>query len=343
MTTPLFQRAQRTQAKLNALLMGPSGAGKTVGALALATHIQPGKIALIDSEHGRSTYYADQYAFDVLALERMQPRDYIAALDAAVAAGYGLVVIDGLSHAWQDTLDRKEAYDRANPTSNSYTNWKLFGREWDELVRRLLETPVHLIATARSKQAYELVADDKGKKRPLKLGLQPTIREGTEYEFALVFDLLPSHRARATKDNLGIFSDEEVLWDLCDAKVGEGIARWLSAGAPAPARLPKAPAPASAPAPAKPPVKQGNRMLAEAEALAEITRDSVFPLGKFKGTALRELPAEFLVWATEEPRNLGPRSDDWRTAMEGELEQRTAEAEEADLEAASLEREAATP
>jgi hypothetical protein len=316
MTAPVFQRAQRTQAKLNCLIMGPSGSGKTVGALALGSHIQPGKIALIDSEHGRSTYYADQYAFDVLALERMRPSDYIAALDAAVAAGYGLVIIDGLSHAWQDTLDRKEAYDRAHPTSNSYTNWKLFGREWEQLVAHLLETPVHLIATARSKQAYELVSDADNKKRPIKLGLQPTIREGTEYEFALVFDLLPSHRARATKDNLGIFSDEEVLWDLCDPKVGEGIARWLSAGKPAVVK-PAAPKPSSA--------KAGNQKLAEVAAVEPITRETPFPLGRMKGKALADLPIEFMVWAVEEPRNLGPRSEDWRHAMEQELALRESE------------------
>ncbi len=57
--------------------------------------------------------------------------------------------------------------------------------------------------------------------------------------------------------------------------------------------------------------------------LAEpITRDSLFPAGKMKGTALRDLPDEFLVWATSEPRKLGPRTEDLVAAMLAELNAR---------------------
>ncbi len=57
-------------------------------------------------------------------------------------------------------------------------------------------------------------------------------------------------------------------------------------------------------------------------ALPPITRDSLFPAGKMKGKALRSLPDEFLVWATIEPRKLGPRTDDWVAAMLAELDAR---------------------
>jgi len=228
MTTPLmFTKAVRHAVKLKILNTGPSGSGKTLGSLRLAEALAPGKVALLDSENDRSSYYADRIDFDVMSLPDSKPDTYLLGLQAAVEAGYGVVVIDSLSHAWQNVLDRKEAYDRANPRSNSYTNWKLFSAEWDRFIRAILDAPIHVIATARSKQAYEQAEVD-GKKKVLKLGLAPTIREGTEYEFALHFDLNEQHSADVKKDNTGKFDDPTKVWDLCNGSVAVPLKAWLA-------------------------------------------------------------------------------------------------------------------
>jgi hypothetical protein len=224
-----FKRATRAIVKLKALIMGPSGSGKTLGALTLANAIAPGKVAVIDSENDRSSYYADRIEFDVLSLPDANPKTYMAAIDAAVAAGYEAVVIDSISHAWKNILDRKDLWDKANP-KEKFTSWNTFGTEWEKLVRHILEAPIHLLATARSKQAYEKV--DGGKIE--KLGMQPMVRDGSEYEFALVFDLSATHMARATKDNTGRFDGETALWNLCDGKVGAELKDWLAIGTPLP-------------------------------------------------------------------------------------------------------------
>jgi hypothetical protein len=227
-----FKRAQRVAVKVKALFMGPSGAGKTIGAIKVAAGL--GSVAVIDSENDRSQYYADAVEFDVLSLTEHTPKAYMAAIDAAVVAGYDVVVVDSLTHAWQNVLDRKEAYDRANPRSNSFTNWKVFSGEWDKLVAHILYAPIHVIATARSKQAYEQVEQD-GKKQVKKMGMAPILREGTEYEFALVFDILPSHRAEAIKDNTGKFdTSATTLWDLCDGSVPKALTAWMAGAKPAP-------------------------------------------------------------------------------------------------------------
>jgi len=224
-----FKKAERQKVKLKALVVGPSGGGKTKGALAMACTIAPGKVAGIDSENDRMLYYADEYDFSHLSMPDNKPVTLQKAIDAAITASFEVVVIDSLHHAWQDVLDRKEAYDRANPSSNSFSNWKMFSKEWDELVAFILAAPIHIIATSRSKQAYELTQGDRGKLKPVKLGLQPTIRDGTEYEFALVFDLFPSHKARCTKDNTGLFgTDEEQLWNLADPKLSTDVRDWLN-------------------------------------------------------------------------------------------------------------------
>lgn len=229
-----FKRAQRTAVKLKILVMGPSGAGKTYGALQLAHGIAPGRIALIDSENDRSGYYADVLPFDSLSLDAHKPSDYIEAIDMAVTNGYQVVVIDSLAHAWQNVLDRKTAYERANPKANSYTTWGTFGAEWEKLIRHILDADVHVIATARSKQAYEQVTDSNGKKKVEKLGMQPQLRDGAEYEFAIVFDIQPSHMAVCTKDNTGLFdTDAMQMWNLGDGSVAKMLSGWLTTAKPA--------------------------------------------------------------------------------------------------------------
>lgn len=229
--TVQFQRAQRTVVKLKVLITGPSGAGKTLGALMFADGLASGKIAVLDSENDRASYYADHVNFDVLSLPDAQPRTYMTAMQAAVEAGYQVVILDSISHAWQNVLDRKTDFERANPKSNSYVNWKLFGAEWDGFIRAMLELPIHVIATARSKQDYEQTEVD-GKKKVIKLGLAPQIREGTDFEFALHFDVNEEHKVQVRKDNTFLFGDERTVWDLTNGSLVKPLVQWLASAKP---------------------------------------------------------------------------------------------------------------
>lgn len=223
-----FQRAQRTAVKLKALLTGPSGSGKTTGALSLARDLGFQKIAVIDSENDRASYYADQFTFDVVSVADAKPSAYQAAMLAAVNAGYDVVIIDSLSHAWQNVLDRKDAYDKANPKSNQWANWRTFGAEWESFIRDILLLPSHVIATARSKQEYEQTTD----KKIVKLGLAPQIREGTDYEFALHCDINDQHKIDVRKDNTGLFGDKTAVWDLTNGSIAKPLASWLGSAKP---------------------------------------------------------------------------------------------------------------
>jgi len=230
-----FKKAERTAVKAKVLLTGPSGSGKTLGGLHLARDLNVGKIAVLDSENDRASYYADVVDFDVMSLPDARPKTYLDGMKAAVEAGYGILLIDSLSHAWQDVLDRKDAYEKANPSKgNSYTNWRTFGAEWELFIRKILEAPIHVIATGRSKQDYEQGVDGNGKKIVTKLGLAPMIREGTDYEFALHLDLNEQHNAVARKDNTFLFGDDKAIWDLTNGSVAGPLSKWLGSAKPAP-------------------------------------------------------------------------------------------------------------
>ena len=95
----MFKRATKTQIRLRLALSGASGSGKTMSSLAIASHLGQ-RIAVIDTERGSASRYADLFEFDVLELESFHPTKYISAIKAAESAGYDVLIIDSLSHAW---------------------------------------------------------------------------------------------------------------------------------------------------------------------------------------------------------------------------------------------------
>lgn len=97
-----FKKARRAKAKLRLALAGPSGAGKTYSALLIASGIVPlEKVAVIDTESGSADLYADLGGYSTLTINPpYSPKKYIDAIYAAEAAGFELVIIDSLSHAW---------------------------------------------------------------------------------------------------------------------------------------------------------------------------------------------------------------------------------------------------
>src|SRR3989442_889357 len=67
-----FHKAVKRDAKLRFAICGPSGSGKTYTLLNLATELG-GPVALVDTEHGSASKYADLFDFDVLELDSYDP------------------------------------------------------------------------------------------------------------------------------------------------------------------------------------------------------------------------------------------------------------------------------
>ena len=237
-----FKKATKARANLHASIFGPSGAGKTFTSLRVGTGLAGGRpIAVIDTERGSASKYADRFTFDVLELEDQSIDGYVAAIGEAAKGGYAVLIIDSLSHGWQSLLEEVEKLAKAKYRGNTWSAWSEGTPHQRRLVQAILNYPGHVIATMRSKTEWTTV-DNNGKKTPQRVGLAPEQGKGIEYEFDLLIEISTDHIANVIKDRTGKFQDK--LIDKPGEEFGQQLAAWLSDGLPSPV--------ASAPTPATP-------------------------------------------------------------------------------------------
>ena len=225
----MFVKAERKKAKLRLGLDGPSGSGKSMGALLIAKGIG-GKVAAIDTEEGSLSLYSDLLDFDVSELRPpFTPESYVKRIHEAEAAGYDIIIIDSASHEWMGQGGVLDIHD--NMPGNSYTNWAKVNPRHNEFIEAILRSKCHIICTLRSKQKHEMV-EVNGKKEVKKLGMGAQQREGVEYELTTVLSL-DSGRANGSKDRTKLFRDGD--WFVITEDTGKMILDWLNSGKDSPA------------------------------------------------------------------------------------------------------------
>lgn len=225
------------------MITGASGSGKTVSSLLIAKGIvnsmfpelseeeQWEKIAVIDTEHCRSEMYCNTTidnvhigAFNIYDLTAPYTvKRYISAFNECKKAQCEVIIIDSITHAWSG---EGGILDKVNAIGGKIQDWNQVKPDEKAFLSLLFDTDVHVIATARSKQGYEITRNDVGKVIVEKVGFQPEQRKDLEYEFAIVFQLYQDHTAEVTKDNSNSFEGRFIL----DDKVGQSIYDWAEEG-----------------------------------------------------------------------------------------------------------------
>jgi hypothetical protein len=226
-----FTKAVRKKAKLRLAITGPSGSGKTWGALKVAKGLG-GKIAVIDTERGSASLYCDICEFDTLELEPpYSPERYVEAVRAAEEAGYDTIIIDSATHEWSGTggcLEINERTAKARFQGNTWAAWNETTPRHKAFIDAMLHSKCHVIATGRSKTETAQTEGPNGKKKVVKLGMKTEQRDGFEYEFTVVLDLIhEGHFATASKDRTCLFSGDPQ--PLSEA-TGHALREWLESG-----------------------------------------------------------------------------------------------------------------
>lgn len=226
MATKGFKKATREQVWLKVLLSGASGSGKSYSALRLASGIAKkcnSDIGYIGTEGSRDKYYSNEFAYDLMQLEDPYTTDkYIEAIEMAVDAGYKVLIIDSLSHEWKwlnDTHDKMPG--------NSFTNWGKLKPKHRQFMEKILNSPIHIISTARGKDEWTL-EDRNGKQVPKKVGMGQQQDKDISYEYTVSLMLQQdTHVASADKDNTHLFDGR---YDVLTERDGERLYEWANIG-----------------------------------------------------------------------------------------------------------------
>ena len=165
-----YRPATRSDVPLLLGLVGGTGGGKTYSAMRLA-HGLAGeqRFAVLDTENGRASHYADQFAFDVADLRPpYRPEHYTEAIAAADKAGYPVIVVDSMSHEWGGDgglLDwHEEEHQRMGGRDNTKLSaWIKPKMAHRKFVTQLLQVKAHLILCFRAAERVEMVKGEKGR------------------------------------------------------------------------------------------------------------------------------------------------------------------------------------
>ena len=234
----MFKPASREQSRLRMTIDGPAGAGKTYTALRLAHALAAGgRIAFIDTEHGSASKYVGEapdgipWAFHAHELKTYSPEVYTESIIAAGGAGYTVLIIDSLSHAWEGKGGALEIKDRAGGTD--WKAWRAVTPIHGRMIDAILASPCHVITTMRSRMEH-VQEQENGRTVVRKVGMAPVQRPGMEYEFDIVGDIDYAHIMRVSKSRCSAVQDMQV------EKPGPAfmapIIDWLTSGAPSVAR-----------------------------------------------------------------------------------------------------------
>lgn len=223
-----LQKASRKKAKMKLALQGPSGSGKSIGALLIAFGLcgNWSKIAVIDTENSSADLYAHLGDYNTIAIgPPFSPEKFIQAVKLCEDSRMEVIIIDSVSHEWDGTGGILDIH--SNMAGNSFTNWGKLTHRHNAFVQAILQSSCHIIGTIRSKQDYVL-NEKNGKMVPEKVGLKGVQRDGLDYEFTIVLDVDSKHNAVASKDRTSLFISKPEF--KISVETGKQINDWCNQG-----------------------------------------------------------------------------------------------------------------
>lgn len=200
----MFKKATKSNLKIRLALSGASSSGKTYSALSIASNLG-NRIALIDTERGSASKYADLFNFDTCELTNHHPAKYIEAIRQAEDMGYDIIIIDSLTHAWFSELEL---------AGGRFDGWAKVRPLERKLIDAMIGAKCHIIATMRSKTEWLIEENQKKGKSsysPKKVGTSPIQASGVEYEFDVAGELDYTHILTISKSRCPAVTDKTFL------------------------------------------------------------------------------------------------------------------------------------
>ncbi|MFC5724152.1 AAA family ATPase [Streptomyces gamaensis] len=230
--TPIqFHRAEKEARPARIAFDGPSGSGRTLTALRVASALGH-RIAVIETERGHSHQYADDIPFDTHVLSDFDPENLFTALASAAVLQYDVVVVDCYSMFWTGVngmLDKVVADTRPGH-GGANASWSRHRPLERKVTEALLAYPGHLIVTLRSDTETLVDTDAQGRQTTRRVAVRAKQRADIEYDFDIVGTLGPVATLHIGKSRVPDLVDQ-VLHEP-GTELGDTIRTWADDGKP---------------------------------------------------------------------------------------------------------------
>jgi hypothetical protein len=210
----MAQKAVPRRSTLRLAISGVAGSGKTWSSLNVGINFIEeikergflhgnGRVALLDTDRGRSTMYAksddDDYGFDFdyETLNSFSPNDYVNKLYELDRQNYSLIIVDQATPEWTgpgSTTERVNKIAKASRSKNTFIVWPEVNPDHYQFVNFLMSLNAHLICNIMAKKKCIM---ESGSVTPV--GIRPIQREDFEREFDAVGMMDSRHSIKFTK------------------------------------------------------------------------------------------------------------------------------------------------
>lgn len=234
-------------------IVGPPGGGKTYSSLRLARGMQqvrPGPIALIDTERGRASKYAPEFAFLTAPFDPpFRPTDFLDAVRQQIAKhDPAAIIVDTLSDEHEGEGGVIDWHDAEVPRmgGNEHAAWSKPKADRKRMIAGFLQITTPLIFTFRAREKTVQQRAPNGKKEVVNVGWSPI----APLEIVHALDLTCLLPPRA--DGIPVWRSDRVGEDFIiklprflqpfitqgrplDEETGRAIAAWAKGETPSPA------------------------------------------------------------------------------------------------------------
>lgn len=240
--------AVREGARVVIGLGGISGCGKTYTALQLAwglANYDSSKVGLICTENRRGRLYADILKDQNGQIHRFMvgdlvppfsPARYIEAINAFVAAGVEVLVIDSVSHEWngiggcEDIATAPDASGKAPKVPR----WNIAKFEHKKFMNSALQSPLHIIACMRAQPKVKMEMQN-GKATYIDQGILPIQEKSFTFELTASMMLWNGGKERdvlkCPEELVPIFGKSgEWSEGYLTAQHGKALREWIDGG-----------------------------------------------------------------------------------------------------------------
>lgn len=243
-----IEEAQREGARLVIGLGGVSGGGKTATALLLAwglANYNSKKVGFICTENRRGRLHADVLRDQQGNVHRFligdlvppfSPARYIEAINAFVAAGVEVLVIDTVSHEWNGIGGCEDIANAPDSQGKQPKNprWNQAKSEHKKFMNAMLQSPVHVIACMRAQPKVKL-ENQNGKTVYIDQGILPIQEKSFTFELTASMMMWNGGKQREVlkcPDELASIFGKSGEWaeGYLTAQAGKALRDWVDGG-----------------------------------------------------------------------------------------------------------------